>query len=90
VDVAKGDAIAWKTKIPGLGHSSPIVWRDLVCVTTSVSGKADAGLKVGYYGNVDSVSDDTEHEWRVLPGQKTGGVRWQQTTLKAVPRSSVT
>jgi outer membrane protein assembly factor BamB len=86
-DVAKGDGIAWKTKIPGLGHSSPIVWGDLVCVTTAVSGKADAGLKVGYYGNVDSVSDDTEHEWRVYClDKKTGAVRWQQATLKAVPK----
>jgi outer membrane protein assembly factor BamB len=86
-DVAKNTGIAWKTKIPGLGHSSPIVWGDLVCLTTSVSGKTDAGLKVGYYGNVDSVQDDTEHEWRVYClDKKTGAIRWQQTTLKAVPK----
>jgi hypothetical protein len=29
-DVAKGQNVAWKTAIPGLGLSSPIVWGDLV------------------------------------------------------------
>lgn len=27
--------IAWKTKIPGKGHSSPIVWNDAIFVTTA-------------------------------------------------------
>lgn len=30
--------IKWKTEIPGHGHSSPIVWEDLVFLTTSVEG----------------------------------------------------
>jgi outer membrane protein assembly factor BamB len=86
-DVAKNQGIAWKTPIPGIGHSSPIVWGSLVCLATSISGKRDAGLKVGLYGNVDSVPDDTEHEWRVYCLDKaTGAVRWQQSALKAVPK----
>ena len=28
--------IAWKTEIPGAGHSSPIVWNDRVFITTCV------------------------------------------------------
>ncbi len=28
--------IRWKLSIPGKGHSSPIVWEDLVFVTTAV------------------------------------------------------
>ena len=51
-DVAKGQGIAWKTAVPGLGLSSPIVWGDLTCVSTSISGRKDAGLKVGLYGDV--------------------------------------
>ncbi len=86
-DVAKKQNIAWKTPIPGLGLSSPIVWGDLVCVSSSISGKTDAGLKVGYYGNVDSVPDDTEHEWRIYClDKKSGAVAWQQSVLKAVPK----
>ncbi len=28
--------VRWKTPLPGLGHSSPIVWGDLVFVTTAI------------------------------------------------------
>ena len=29
-DVGKNQAVRWKTPIPGLGHSSPVVWGDTV------------------------------------------------------------
>ena len=86
-NVATGEGIAWKTPIPGLGHSSPIVWGNLVCVTTSISGQKDAGLRVGLYGDIKPVEDATEHEWRVYClDKKSGKIRWQQTVLKAVPK----
>jgi outer membrane protein assembly factor BamB len=83
---ATGQGVPWKTPLPGLGLSSPIVWGDLVCLTTSISGQKDAGLKVGLYGNIASVQDGTEHEWRVYClDKKSGKVRWQQTAHKSVP-----
>jgi outer membrane protein assembly factor BamB len=86
-DVATGKDIAWKTTIPGLGLSSPIVWGDLLCVSTAISGQKDAGLKVGLYGDVKPVTDDTEHEWRIYClDKKSGAVRWQTTVHKAVPK----
>jgi outer membrane protein assembly factor BamB len=36
-NVETGANIAWKTAIPGLGLSSPVVWDNLVFVTTAVS-----------------------------------------------------
>src|SRR5262249_37870511 len=30
----KDDTIAWKTPIPGIGHSSPVVWGDRIFLTT--------------------------------------------------------
>src|SRR5687768_13434666 len=36
-DGAAGQNIAWKTPIPGTGHSSPIVWEDRVFVVSSLS-----------------------------------------------------
>jgi outer membrane protein assembly factor BamB len=86
-DVAKKERIAWKTPIPGLGLSSPVVWGDLVCLSTAISGAKEAGLKVGLYGDVKPVTDDTEHEWRVAClDKKTGAVKWQQSVMKAVPK----
>ena len=41
----KKQAIAWKTPIPGLGHSSPVIWGDSVFLTTAISGQKDADLR---------------------------------------------
>jgi len=86
-NVAKNQAVRWKTPIPGLGHSSPVIWGDTVFLTTSISGQKDANLKVGYYGDIDPVIDDTPHEWRVYAlDKKTGKVRWHRSVLTAVPK----
>jgi outer membrane protein assembly factor BamB len=86
-DVAKGTHVLWKTPVPGLGLSSPVVWGDDVFISTSISGQKDSGLKVGLYGDIAPVQDDTEHEWRIYAiDKKTGGIKWQQSVLKAVPK----
>ena len=46
-NVPKGEGVRWKTAVDGLGHSSPIVLSDRVCITTAISGKKDAGLRTG-------------------------------------------
>ena len=51
--------ILWKADIPGLGHSSPIIWGNRVYVTTAVSGLEDPELKVGLYGSIKPVEDET-------------------------------
>jgi outer membrane protein assembly factor BamB len=86
-NVAEGKGIAWKTAIPGLGHSSPVVWGDQIFITTSISGQKDAGLKVGLYGDIAPVQDDSPHEWRVYAlDKKTGAITWQHTAYKGVPK----
>ncbi len=86
-NVANDSNIVWKAPIPGLGHSSPVIWGDLLCVTSAISGKVAAGLKIGLYGDIASVQDDTPHEWRVYCLDKhTGAVRWQQTAHTGVPK----
>jgi len=86
-NAATGENILWKTPIPGLGLSSPVVWGDTVFVSTSISGKTDSNLKVGYYGDITPVQDDTVHEWRVYAiDKKTGAIQWQQTAYKGVPK----
>jgi hypothetical protein len=81
-DVSKNQLVRWKTPIPGLGHASPVIWGDTLYIATSISGQKDAGLKVGYYGDIDPVKDETPHEWRVYAlDKKTGKVQWQRTVL---------
>ncbi len=86
-DAKSGTNVIWKTPIPGLGLSSPVVWGDEIFLTTAISGKVDASLKVGLYGDITSVQDDTEHEWRLYAlDKKTGATKWQRTVHKAVPK----
>lgn len=86
-DVTQSENLLWKTPIAGLGHSSPVIWGDRVFVTSAVSGKSDAALRVGLYGDIASVDDDTEHRWMLYCLDKTNGkVVWEQTVHTGVPR----
>ena len=40
-DGEKSSNILWKTPLPGLGHSSPVVWGDRVFVTLAISSAAN-------------------------------------------------
>lgn len=86
-DVESGKNVRWKTPIPGLGHSSPIVWEDRVFVTTAVSGQENPELKVGLYGNIAPVEDASVHQWKVYClDRKTGKVRWERTAHSGAPK----
>lgn len=85
--VADNKGLRWKTAIEGLGHSSPIVWGNSLCVTTAVSGRSDATLKPGLYGDITSVSDDTSHTWKLICLDKTSGrVAFNRTIRTGVPK----
>ncbi|MBI5692909.1 MAG: PQQ-binding-like beta-propeller repeat protein [Verrucomicrobia bacterium] len=81
-----GTNIRWQAPIPGLAHASPILWDDRIYVATAVeAGKAD--LKVGLYGNIDSVPESGPVQWRLLAlDRATGRILWNVLALEAVPR----
>ncbi len=85
-DVTTGENIRWKLKIPGLGHSSPVIWGDRIFVTTAISGSGSDSLKVGLYGDIDEVGDRSEHEfWVYCIDKKSGEILWEQLAHKGVP-----
>lgn len=85
-DVAKGDGVRWQASIPGLGHASPVEQGGRVYVATAVKpGKAD--LKVGLYGDIESVDEREVHQWRLLAlDLGTGQVTWDALAVEGVPR----
>ena len=86
-DAEKRTNVLWKTAIPGIGHSSPTVWGNRVFVTTAVSGKSKDELKIGLYGDIASVNDDTEHQWKVYClDKRSGKILWERTAKKGVPK----
>jgi outer membrane protein assembly factor BamB len=86
-DVKTGSNVRWKTPIPGLGHSSPIVWGDRVFVSTALSADPDPKVRTGNYGDVDSVNDTSKHTWQVLClDRNTGQILWTRTAFEGVPK----
>ncbi len=85
-DLKSGANIRWRTPIPGLGHSSPIIWGDRLFVTTATQ-KDPAPLKVGLYGDIASVQQNDPQEWRLLALDKAKGkILWNTLAIEAVPR----
>jgi outer membrane protein assembly factor BamB len=86
-DVPAGKNLRWRVAVPGLAHSSPVVWGDQVCTATAVSGQPDPQLRVGLYGDIASVVDATEHRWLVMCYDKrTGKQLWERTVHVGVPK----
>jgi outer membrane protein assembly factor BamB len=80
--------LKWKTSIPGLGHSSPIVWDNYLFVTTATNNMNDESLKLGLYGDIDEADDRKIHEFKVYCLDKNSGkVLWEMVAHKGVPRS---
>jgi outer membrane protein assembly factor BamB len=87
-NVPAGEAVLWKTEVPGLAVSSPIVAGDRVFVSTAVGGDPKQGLRTGLYGDVEPVKDDTPHVWRLLAlDRRTGKVLWDKVAYQGVPKT---
>jgi outer membrane protein assembly factor BamB len=87
-DAATGKNIKWKTPIPGVATSSPIVWGNRVFTTTAVSSAGDNSFKTGLYGDVKPVDDLSPHEWKIYCVDKaTGKILWERAAVIGAPRT---
>ena len=86
-DVPGNKGVKWRVPVPGLAHSSPIVWGNQVCLATAVSSATAADLKVGLYGNIESANDQSPHRWTVLCYDKNSGkLLWERVAHTGVPK----
>lgn len=85
-DGTTGENILWRTPIPGLAHSSPIVWGDRIFVTTAVSSLPSASFKPGLYGDGDASDDRSSQKWTILAlDKKTGRTMWERVAYEGPP-----
>lgn len=86
-DVSKSKNIRWKTAIPGLSHSSPIVWGNRVYITTAISTGKKPTLKVGLYGDIGSVNGEPMQKWVLYCLNKTtGDIVWNKVAHTGAPK----
>jgi outer membrane protein assembly factor BamB len=85
-DVETGSNILWQTAVPGLSHSSPIIWEDRIYLATTLAqGKEE--LKVGLYGDITPLEDKELRQWRLLAlNKKNGKVVWNTLGYEGVPK----
>ena len=82
-----GDNILWHTPIPGLAHSSPVVWGNRIFVTSAVSSDPKASFRPGLYGDGDASTDRSKHRFMVYALDKQSGkILWEQVAYEGEPR----
>jgi outer membrane protein assembly factor BamB len=82
--------VAWKSPIPGRGHSSPIVWGRHVFLTTAIEGEAVPGHQAAKhiiegqpYVHPDSMGADRRHSLIVMAfDTETGRELWRHTAYE--------
>jgi outer membrane protein assembly factor BamB len=85
-DPVTGENVLWRTPIPGLAHSSPIVWGDRVFVTTAVSSNPAATFKPGLYGDGDASEDRSKQKWTIFAiDKRTGKTLWERVAYEGEP-----
>ncbi len=79
--------IRWKTKLPGKGHSTPIVWGDQIFLTIAVPfGETLPPKHSTAPGTHDGVPVTQQHDFIVLAvDRRDGKILWQKSVLKKVP-----
>ena len=86
-DEASG--VLWQSKVPGLGHSSPVIFGDKIFLVTAVAAEGNVPLQTKRGGNVAAADDDGEQEWLVLCYDKASGKElWRKTARKSKPRAT--
>lgn len=85
-DTSAGYNVLWSTPIPGLGHSSPVVWGDRIFLTTAVSEDPDPVFRYGTDGRQDRRSDRSRNAWYLYAVDRhTGEVLWAREAINADP-----
>lgn len=86
-NLEKGTNVAWKTAVPGLGHSSPIAWGNRIYVTTALYLDGETVLDAkNADGSAFHASDLGRHEWRLYAlDRKNGKVAWMTTVHTGTP-----
>ena len=82
--------VKWKTKIPGLGHSTPIVWEDQVFLLAAIETDRSVDHleepKLKPPGGYLTKRPMNYHQFVVIGvDRQSGEIQWQSTAVEEVP-----
>jgi outer membrane protein assembly factor BamB len=85
-EAGKQSGVLWRIEVPGLGHSSPIIWGDNIFVATAIRLAGKASLRIGLYGDVKAAQDNDEQKWMIMCfDKKSGQKRWERIVRASKP-----
>jgi len=88
-DLEEGTNIQWRVEVPGLALSSPVIWGDQLWVTTAIRSKGEQVLRVGRYGSIEPVQDDSPYSFELhCLDKNTGEAMWAHSSWEGVPKYS--
>ena len=80
--------LRWKTPLPGLGHSSPVVWGDRIFLTSSIPvGEAFTPRPDNAPGSHNN--NPVSSKWRFVAlavDRSNGKILWQSSLHEAIPK----
>ena len=85
--------VKWKVKIPGKGHSTPVIWGDQIFLSSAVQTdiKVEPSEPAGEQDNnqwMSPTTTDNIHEYVVLSLDRSNGkILWQTTVREELPHS---
>jgi outer membrane protein assembly factor BamB len=84
---SRTENVVWTLDVPGMGWSSPVVWGDLIFITSVVKPGPIELPKTGFYGGITDYRVSTEvHRWMVYAVDfKTGRLRWERQVRSGTP-----
>jgi len=85
-DVSKGVGVRFKTEIPGLALSSPVVWGNRIYVTTAVAIAGETEFNNDKYNDMTPVNDQSEQSFRLYAlDTAKGEIVWQREVFRGKP-----
>ena len=87
IEWSETENIRWETALPGMGHSTPVVWGDRVFLTTAVpDGKPVEPVYDHAPGSHDNLPVTQHHKFVVLAiGHRDGIILWQRAVHEEFP-----
>jgi len=92
VEWSETQNIKWKSEIPGIGHATPIIWKDQMVLLSAIQTDQRAQLEeAGDGGGADWMnpkSTDFIHKFAVISVDRTNGeIQWQTVVREELPYS---
>ncbi len=84
---SRTENVAWTLDVPGTGWSSPVVWNNLIFLTSVIRPDPVELPKLGFYnGHSDSSVPTSVHRWMVYAVDfSTGRIAWEREVHRGIP-----